>query len=172
MILLKMFITFFKIGIFSFGGGYAMIPLILQEVVNINGWIEKADFINMISISQITPGPIAINIATFIGYMNKGFLGSLTATTAVMLPSIILVTLMYFFIKKLEGNDYLELFLKGIRVVVVGLIGAGFLSVFQEGVDGIFTLAIFIASFYLVGIKRVHPIPVIVVAGILGAVVL
>ena len=66
MLLVKLFITFFKIGAFSFGGGYAMIPLIMQEIVINNKWIEKTDFINMISISQITPGPIAINIATFV----------------------------------------------------------------------------------------------------------
>lgn len=170
--LLKMFLTFFKIGAFSFGGGYAMLPLIIQEVVEVNKWIEKSDFIKMVSISQITPGPISINIATFVGYVNKGVLGSLTATVAVVLPSIIFVGLMYLFIKKLDGNEYLELFLKGIRVVIVGLIGAGFLSIFTEGVTSAITLVIFIVSFYLVAFRNTHPIAVIVVAGILGAVLL
>ncbi len=172
MLLVKLFITFFKIGAFSFGGGYAMIPLIMQEIVINNKWIEKTDFINMISISQITPGPIAINIATFVGSITNGIVGSLVATTAVILPSTILVVLMYFFIKKYRDNDYLNLFLQGIRVVVIGLIGAGFLSVFNEGVTNIISLGIFLVSFYLVGFKRVHPIPIIIVAGIIGAVIL
>ncbi|QQK07910.1 chromate transporter [Miniphocaeibacter halophilus] len=171
MIFLKLFFTFFKIGLFSFGGGYAMIPLILQEIVNTNGWIEKIDLINMISISQVTPGPIAINIATFVGYVISGVRGSLVATISVILPSVILVTIMFFFIKKFKGNIYLEWFLKGIRVVVVGLIGAGFLSIFLEGVNNVFAVIVFTVSFYLVAFKKVHPIPVIVVAGILGAVV-
>ena len=110
MLLVKLFITFFKIGAFSFGGGYAMIPLIMQEIVINNKWIGKTDFINMISISQITPGPIAINIATFVGSVTNGLIGSLVATTAVILPSTILVIVMYFFIKKYKDNDYLNLF--------------------------------------------------------------
>ena len=117
MIFLQLFTTFFKIGLFSFGGGYAMIPLIMQEVVTNHGWIEKLDFINIISISQITPGPIAINLATFIGYNLKGIPGSLSATTAVVLPSITLVSLMYVFIKKFRDNEYLNLFLDGIKAV-------------------------------------------------------
>lgn len=172
MLLVKLFITFFKIGAFSFGGGYAMIPLIMQEIVINNKWIGKTDFINMISISQITPGPIAINIATFVGSVTNGLIGSLVATTAVILPSTILVIIMYFFIKKYKDNDYLNLFLRGIRVVVVGLIGAGFLSVFNEGVTNIIGLGIFLISFYLVGFKKMHPIPIIIVAGIIGAVIL
>lgn len=172
MLLVKLFITFFKIGAFSFGGGYAMIPLIMQEIVINNKWIEKTDFINMISISQITPGPIAINIATFVGNITNGLVGSLVATTAVVLPSTILVVIMYFFIKKYRDNDYLNLFLYGIKVVVVGLIGAGFLSVFNEGVTNIVGLGIFLVSFYLVAFKKMHPIPIIIVAGIIGAVIL
>ena len=149
-----------------------MIPLIVQEVVHTNGWISKDILLNMISISQVTPGPIAINIATFVGYIKSGVIGSVVATTAVILPSVALVTIMYLFIKKFKDNIYLKWFLSGIKVVIVGLIGAGFLSVFIEGVNNILTTLIFIVSFYLVGYKKVHPIPVIFVAGFLGAVLL
>ncbi|WP_099202923.1 chromate transporter [Miniphocaeibacter massiliensis] len=172
MILLKIFITFFKIGAFSFGGGYAMLPLIMQEVVYTNGWISKEVLLNMVSISQVTPGPIAINMATFVGYLKTGAIGSLIATIAVILPSIVLVSIMYLFIQKFKGNIYLEWFLNGIQVVIIGLIAAGFLSVFLEGVDSLISTLIFIVSFYLVGYKKVHPIPVIFVAGLLGTVLL
>lgn len=168
MIFLQLFTTFFKIGLFSFGGGYAMIPLIMQEVVTNHSWIQKMDFINIISISQITPGPIAINIATFIGYNLKGILGSLAATTSVVLPSIILVSLMYVFIQKFRDNEYLNLFLDGIKVVIIGLIGAGFLSLAQEGLTSIVGIIVFILSFYAVGIKKANPIPVILIAGVIG----
>ncbi|MDL2310737.1 chromate transporter [Peptostreptococcaceae bacterium OttesenSCG-928-C18] len=172
MLFLKIFLTFFKIGAFSFGGGYAMIPLIIQETVSTNNWISKDVLLNMISISQVTPGPIAINISTFIGYTKAGVIGSIVATSAVILPSVTLVTIMYLFIKKFKDNIYLKWFLSGIKVVIVGLIGAGFLSVFIEGVQNVVTTLIFVASFYLVGFKKIHPIPVIFVAGLLGAMLL
>ncbi|MDO5018210.1 MAG: chromate transporter [Lagierella massiliensis] len=168
MIFLKLFMTFFKIGLFSFGGGYAMIPLITQEVVMSNSWINKSDFINIISISQITPGPIAINIATFIGFNLKGLLGSITATISVILPSIFLVSLMFIFLRKFRSNEYLNMFLEGIKVVIIGLIGAGFMSLATEGLTSISGIIVFILSFYAVGIKKINPIPVIVLAGIIG----
>ena len=172
MIFLELFLTFFKIGLFSFGGGYAMIPLIMHEVVTVHQWIEKSDFINIISISQITPGPIAINMATFIGFNLEGVLGSIVATTSVIFPSVVLVTLMFIFIKKFRDNEYLKLFLEGIKVVIVGLIGAGFISLATEGVTSWQGLIVFISAFYAVGIKKVNPIPVILLAGLVGVVTL
>lgn len=172
MILIDIFVVFLKIGAFSFGGGYAMLPLIMQEVVNNNQWINKEDFINMVSISQITPGPIAINTATFVGYVVHGYKGSFIATFAVVLPSIILVAISFKFIQKFKENKYLKIFLNSITVVVVGLIGAGFISIFIEGVNDIISILIFALSFYMVTVKKTNPIITIVVAGIVGAMVL
>lgn len=172
MILIQIFITFFKIGAFSFGGGYAMLPIIIQEVVDNNQWIKKEDFINMVSISQITPGPIAINTATFVGYVVNGFKGSIFATIAVILPSIILVVLAFKFIQKFKENRYLKIFLSSIKVVVVGLIGAGFITILIDGVNSAISILIFAVSFYMVAIKKINPITTILIAGIVGAVIL
>ena len=104
MVLISLFLVFFFIGAYNFGGGYAMIPLIISLVVDKYGWIEMPDFINFVTISQITPGPIAINLATFVGYnVANGVLGSLITTFAVVLPSFILITLIVFFMKKFEN---------------------------------------------------------------------
>lgn len=89
--LMRLFFTFFKIGLFSFGGGYAMLPLIKQEVVDINRWMSNESFTNIIGISQVTPGPLAINTATYVGYKTSGIIGSVYATLGVSLPSIIII---------------------------------------------------------------------------------
>ncbi|NLV89566.1 MAG: chromate transporter, partial [Tissierellia bacterium] len=90
--LIKLFISFFKIGAFSFGGGYAMLPLIKEEIIDVHGWLTNTEFIDIIAISEMTPGPIAINSATFLGYKVAGVLGSVVATIAVVLPSFIVMS--------------------------------------------------------------------------------
>src|SRR5690554_3236556 len=95
--LIELFISFFKIGAFSFGGGYAMLPLIKEETIEIHGWLTNAEFIDILAISEMTPGPIAINAATFLGYRVSGVIGSIVATIAVSLPSFIVMgTIIHF----------------------------------------------------------------------------
>ena len=121
LIILELFLEFFKIGLFTFGGGFAMIPLVKETVVN-KGWLSIDEFTNFIGVCESTPGPIAINMATYIGSMQGGFFGSLCATIGVVLPSFIIILLVATILKKLINNAKFQAFLNGIKPVVVGLI--------------------------------------------------
>ena len=170
-IYLELFISFFKIGLFGFGGGYAMLPLIQHEVVAApHCWLSIADFIDIVAISQMTPGPIGINSATYVGYTASGtILGSVIATFAIVLPSfIIMLTLSRFFFV-LQGNKYMEYALLGLRPAVIGLIAAAALVLMnsENFIDYksiiLFGIA-FIASFKF----KLHPILLIILAGLAG----
>lgn len=121
MIYLKLFLTFLKIGVVSFGGGYAMIPLIQSETVG-QGWLSVEEILNFIAVSESTPGPIAINMATFVGASQGGILGALCATFGVVLPSFIIILIIASVIKGLLKFAGVKAFLDGLRPVVVGLI--------------------------------------------------
>ena len=123
-IYIQLFLSFFKIGLFGFGGGYAIISLIQHEI-EVHGWMTQSEFTDIIAISQMTPGPIGINSATYVGYTASGtVLGSIIATFAIVLPSfLIMLTLVRFFFA-LQGNKYLEWAFLGLRPAVIGLIGA------------------------------------------------
>ncbi len=121
MIYLELFFEFFKIGLFTFGGAYAMIPL-LKEVVVTKGWISEEVFYDFIGVCESTPGPIAVNMATFVGNSQGGFLGGLVATFAVVLPSFIIILILAMFLSKFIKNKFFQRFLKGIKGVILGLI--------------------------------------------------
>ncbi len=121
MIYLELFWTFFKIGLFSFGGGYGMLPLMDQEVMS-HGWMEMAQFLNFVAVAESTPGPIAVNMATFIGSTQGGFLGSACATLGVILPSIIIILLIVAVFKNFLKYKVVSSALAGIKPVIVGLI--------------------------------------------------
>ena len=113
-IIFDLFITFFKIGAFSFGGGYAMLPLIEEEVIQVNSWLTSTEFIDILAISEMTPGPIAINSATFIGYKVSGVFGSAVSTLGVTLPSFIVMSIIFHFVYKFKNSPYLAWVLKGL----------------------------------------------------------
>lgn len=121
MIYLQLFYEFFIIGLFTFGGGYAMIPLI-QDVVVKNEWLTIEEFYNFIGICESTPGPIAVNMATYVGSTQGGILGSVCATLGVVLPSFIIILLIAALLNKLTSNKYFKNFIKGVRPVIVSLI--------------------------------------------------
>ena len=120
-ILLDLFLTFFKLGLFTFGGGYAMIPLLTDEVIA-HGWLAQEEIMNFIAVSESTPGPIAINMATFIGASQGGVLGAILATLGVVLPSFIIILLIASIVTGLMKYAGVKAFLQGIRPVVIGLI--------------------------------------------------
>ncbi len=132
MILWQLFVSYLKIGFFGFGGGYAMLSLIQNEVVVQHGWMTNAQFADIVAVSQITPGPIAINSATYVGYTvgsqlghpGWGILGSAVATLAVCLPSLTLMMLVARFFLRLKGNRLVEGAMRGMRPVVIGMIAA------------------------------------------------
>ena len=118
----NLFLVFFKVGLFSFGGGYAILPLMQHEVVDVNKWISFKEFMDIVAVSQITPGPISINLATHVGYRIGGILGSTIATTSVVLPSIIIVSLIVIFLKRFNKLPVVQRIFKSLRVTIVGLI--------------------------------------------------
>ena len=119
---LKLFLTFFKIGLFTFGGGYAMISQIKENVVEKNKWLTDDELVEIIAIAEATPGPIAINMATFVGYKRKGILGSAFATLGVVLPSFIIIFIISMFADAFKQNEYVKYAFSGIKAAVAFLI--------------------------------------------------
>ena len=129
MIYLQLFFSFLQIGMFSFGGGYAAMPLIREQVVSCHGWLDMGEFTNLITISQMTPGPIAINSATFVGTKIAGIPGAVVSTLGCILPSCILVTLLAWLYLKYQKMDLLQEVLKSLRPAVVAMIASAGVSI-------------------------------------------
>ena len=170
-IFLQIFISFFKVGLFSFGGGYAMLPLIRDEVVG-HGWVTVTEFTDIIAISQITPGPISINSATYIGYVaTNSFLGSMVATIGVVLPSMIIMTLISIFFLKFKNNKYVDYAFWGMRPAVIGLIAAAALTLMNKENFTDFTSIILFTGSFIASLKKVDPILLIVIVAVIGIVI-
>ena len=179
MIYLLLFLTFFKIGAFTFGGGYAMIPLIQQEVIG-HGWLASEDIVNFIAISESTPGPFAINMATFVGVHTGGFFGAVCATLGVVLPSFIIIMLVAKFYLKFKSSKTVNACMNGLRPAVIGLIGSAALSIAVEVFfPNTITLSHFISYSFITSLlifalcmilifKKISPIIIIAVAASLG----
>lgn len=176
---------FFRLGLFSFGGGYAMLPLIYQGIQQF-GMMGSDEFSRLVALSQVTPGPVAVNAATYVGYQYAGIGGAAVATLAVTLPSLVLVILVLHFFEKFQSSGGVQAVLTGIRPATVALLASAVIflaegSVFKEGV---FSLAFFddplhymngmsIAFFLIVAVVhgkfKVSPIKLTLIAGVLGA---
>lgn len=126
MIYLQLFYIFFKVGLFGFGGGYAILPMIYQEIQTF-GILSAEEFSNLVALSQVTPGPIAINAATYVGYRAAGVGGAAVATVAVSLPALILVTWITLVLQKFRNSQWINQVLKGIRPATIGLIASAFI---------------------------------------------
>lgn len=171
--LVQLFVSYLKIGFFGFGGGYAMLSLIHSEVVVHNEWLTNAEFSDIVAISQMTPGPIALNSATYIGYEVAGVWGSIVATTAVCIPALTVMMLITRFFLKLHNNLYVKGVVRGMKPVVIGMIAAAALLLIfpksDEGrsfIDG-WSWAIFALT--LIGsARKVNPILLIILSGIAG----
>lgn len=189
MIFFKLFYTFFKIGLFTIGGGYAMLPLIQEEVIN-NGWLPKEEIVNFIAVSESTPGPFAVNISTYVGSVLGGefgilgsLFGSFCATLGVVLPSFIIILIVARFYEKFKTNKIVAGCMTGLKPAVVGLIGGAILSIFltvflPEGntlleilktAQTYVSLAIF-AVCAVLAFKKVHPIIIICLSAVAGIV--
>lgn len=179
MIFIELFLTFFKIGLFTFGGGYAMLPLIQEEVLA-HEWMEMSNLINFIAVSESTPGPFAINIATYVGSQMGGVLGSACATLGVVMPSFIIILIVAKCYEKFKNSKAVKGCMTGLKPAVIGLIGSAALSIAATvlapagwsfsiftNIDFYISVAIFIICAVLV-FKKVHPILVICLAAALG----
>ncbi|MGL5086199.1 MAG: chromate transporter, partial [Clostridium sp.] len=156
-IILKLFFTFLKIGAFSFGGGYAMLPFIQREIVDESNWISMPQFMDIIGISQMTPGPVAINSATFVGYKIQGVFGSIAATLGVVLTSFILVSIISKTLEKFKKSTIVKAALLGMRPVLIALILSAFLELAKESYLDVKSLIITAIIGGLLLSKKIHP---------------
>ena len=182
MLYLHLFISFFKIGLFGFGGGLAILSLIQMEVEQY-GWMTQQEFVDIVAVSQVTPGPIGINCATYVGYTVGGIWGSVLTTLAIVLPSLIIMLSIckaYFWLdKRFRGNPYFEQTLRMLRFTVIGLIASAALmlmkpTTFIDPISWIIFAAVAILTVLPVVVKNKvtevlsHPILLIVLAGVAG----
>ena len=176
MILLQLFVSYLKIGFFGFGGGYAMLSLIHSEVVVRNAWLTNGQFSDIVAISQMTPGPIAINSATYIGYEVAGVWGSMVATVAVCIPALTLMMLITRFFLRLRNNRFMAGAIAGMRPVVIGMIAAAaLLLIFPHSSEGrsfidAWSWVIFGVTLLCSALK-VNPIVLIVLSAVAGMVI-
>ena len=179
MIYFDLFLTFLKIGLFTFGGGYAMLPMI-QEEVAAHGWLNQSELINFIAVSESTPGPFAVNIATFVSTRTGGIFGGLCATLGVILPSFVIILIVARCYLKFKSNKLVVGAMNGLKPAVVGLIAAALLSLlatvfFPQGLSatvfgtahfyvslGIFAVAVVLAF------KKLHPILIVLISAVIG----
>lgn len=174
MVLLKLFFAFMQVGLFSIGGGYAAIPIIQSSVVDSFGWLTMDEFTDLITIAEMTPGPIAINSATFVGNRVGGLLGSIVATLGCIIPAIIIVSLFAWVYYRYKTVSFMKTVMAFLRPVVVALITSSGLSILTNAVlpaSSIEVLAgiLFLGAFVLIRLSKVNPIAVMFSSGILYA---
>jgi chromate transporter len=165
---LELIITFFKIGIMTFGGGYAMLPIIQREVVEKKQWATEAEILDYYAIGQCTPGIIAVNTATFIGNKQKGVLGGFLATFGLVLPSLIIISVIAAVLTNFAEIAAVQHALAGIRVAVVVLVGYSVKKLAKSGVRGAFGWCLFVLTFLVSALFGASPVLVVVLAAIAG----
>ncbi len=172
MIFWQLFYTFFKIGLFCFGGGYAMLSFIQTEVVTRYAWMSQGEFADIVAVSQMTPGPVGINTATYVGFTTAGFWGAFTATAALCLPSVILMLVISKYLLKYRHHPAVEAVFLVIRPAVVGLIASAVLLLATpENFPDYKSYVIFGASFVAAYFFKIHPIVLILLGGVCGLLV-
>jgi len=164
--LITLFCSFFKIGIMTFGGGYAMLPMLEREIVTKHKWATMEEIMDYFAIGQCTPGIIAVNTATFIGFKKRGIIGGIVATLGVITPSVIIITLLAGLIDMVAGNKYVERAFAGISVAVCALLVQAVLKLAKSGIKDIFTAIVAVVSFILMFVLDLSPILIVIIAGI------
>lgn len=172
MLLPELFGTFAFLGAFSFGGGYGMLPLIQQEVVYTHAWLTSAQFADIIAIAEITPGPVAINTATYVGYKMAGIPGSVVSTIGVVLPSLILISTLAGVYLKNKNNPLFQGAFRGLRPVVVSLIAGAACLVGKDTIIGYTGIVLFLAALVLTMFTRLNPIFIILGFGVFSTIFL
>lgn len=166
----RLFLTFVKIGAFNFGGGYAILPLIEKEIVHNNRWMLQEDFIDIVALSQMTPGPISINSATFVGYRISGLLGALAGTVGVILPAYFLVIFAAQFISRYRDSQVMKGIFYGLRPAVVGLIGAATITVGRAVFKDMLSVVLALVAGVMVFKTKINPVLIILISGLLGTI--
>jgi len=159
---------FCRIGGFTFGGGYAMLPIIQREVVEKRNWATDDEVLDYYAIGQCTPGIIAVNTATFIGYKRKGIIGAIVSTIGMAFPSLIIITIISMFFKHFQDYKVVQNAFGGIRVVVVALITNTVIKMFKQSVKDWVGIVIFLTAFLIIAFIEISPIIVIVTSALIG----
>lgn len=168
--LIQLFLIFARIGGFTFGGGYAMLPMLQKELVENKGWTTNEELIDYYAIGQCTPGIIAVNVATFVGYKTKGVLGGIFATLGMITPSIIIVGIIAAFLHGFQDYEAVQWAFSGIRAAVVALIISAVWKIAKKSLVDIFAVAIFLVVAVLSFFTDLSPVVFVVAAGICGLV--
>lgn len=167
-ILWNLFASFFKIGLFTFGGGYAMLPMLQREIVDKHHWVTEEDVLDYYAIAQCTPGVIAVNTATFVGTQLRGALGGAVATFAVVLPSLIIITIISTILQSFSSYEIVQHAFAGIRVAVAALVVVSVIKLYQKGVKDALGNGIFAASLLLLFLFDVSPVWIVAAVLLLG----
>lgn len=167
-VLWQVFSSFFKIGAFTFGGGYAMIPLIQNEAVEKRHWVTDEDILEVVAIAESTPGPIAINSATFVGYKAAGILGSMCATLGVVLPSFVIILILSFILQQFQQVQAVQYAFQGIRAGVLALLVKALWTMYKKSPKGWAAYVVMGASFILTAIFEFNVIFVIIGCAVFG----
>ncbi len=168
--LITMFLTFAKVGVMTFGGGYAMLPILEREVVQNKKWATSEELLNYFAVGQCTPGVIAVNTATFIGYKRKGIAGAIFATAGVVFPSLVIITVLAAFLQNFAEIEAVQKAFGGIRAVVAALIINAVIKFFKSGVKDVTGVVVFVLAFIVAGLLGISPVYVIIGALIVGLV--
>lgn len=166
----ELFWSFFKIGLFTFGGGYAMIPLLRAELVERKKWLDDDEIMDYYSIGQCTPGVIAVNVSTFTGYKLRGMTGAIASTFGIIMPSLIIITLLANIINLFFDNPYVVHAFNGIRIVVIALMLDVVVNMWRSNISDWWQWLIFGAAFIFMFLCAVSPVWIVLSAGLLGLV--
>lgn len=169
-LLWQLFLTFFRIGAFTFGGGYAMIPLIQKEVVENKKWASDDDILDIIAIAESTPGPIAINSSTFVGYRVAGFWGAFFATLGMVLPSFTIILIISYVLKEFQDIKAVQFAFNGIRAGVLALLIKALWSMYKKAPKGLVSYIVMALSFILVAFLKINVIYVLILCAVIGLV--
>lgn len=166
--LLELFWAFCRIGGLTFGGGYAMLPMLQAEVVDKYKWATEEELLDYYAVGQATPGIIAVNTATFIGYKNKGIIGALFATAGVVFPSLVIIMIIAGLIKNFSDIQVVQHAFSGVRIVVCVLILNAVIKLWKNSVKGKLGIIIFILSFVAAALLKISPIYIVIISSIVG----
>ena len=167
-ILIDLFVAFFKIGLFTFGGGYAMLPMLQKEVVEHHNWATEEELLDYYAIAQCTPGVIAVNTATFVGTKLKGAVGGAVSTLAVVTPSLIIITLISSILQSFSSNETVSHALAGIRVAVAALVLNSVIKIYKKGVKSAFANVIFVIALLCMLLFDCSPVLIVAAALVIG----
>lgn len=167
-IYLELFLTFFEIGLFTFGGGYAMLPLLERELVDKRSWVTKEEILDYYAIGQATPGIIAINTSTFCGYKKAGNLGGIVASLGFLTPSIIIITVIANFLTAFSHVSYIQYAFAGIRIAVCALVLNTVINLVKKNADTMVKFIVFLLTFVAIAFLNISPVVMVIAVGVFG----